>query len=221
MKIYYIAMNMWVSESGVPRRTEGAALGAHNGKLYLIGGVAGPTYQASNQIDVYDIARRIWLPSVDAKMPAATAYAGVAQYGNALFIVGGMSSIYQPVFLVQRYDMGSHTWQTADYPTGMVFPGLVVTSKYLYVLGGDPAGDQAWTASELVERLALSDWQAGAWELVDYHLRKPVLGVSGYCTEVLFGGEVWEVGGSDGGVGLVYTNTYYRPAEECWIDPAR
>ena len=219
LKIYNISFNEWASEPGVPRVTEGAALGYYKGKLYLVGGTAGENYQATSQVDIYDIARHAWRAATRAPMPMAADYAGSAQIGKYLYVVGGMSSIYQSIFMVQRYDMANNTWEVIDYPNGMVFPTVVVTTKYVYVLGGDPPGDQAWTASELVERFDVNAWPSPMWELVGYHLRNSLMGASGFCTEGLMGGEIWQMGGGDAGNGLIYSDAYYRPAEACWVDP--
>jgi hypothetical protein len=225
LKIYHIAFNEWVSERGVPVAVQGAALGANNGMLYLAGGISPASLRASNRVYTYNISLHAWSEAYRT-MPAATAYAGVAQHGNVLYIVGGLSSLNRPVYLLQRFDMGSSSgnnpWQTVSYPTGMLYPSLVITTDYIYVMGGDPPGDQAFTASDRVERLSLENWQAGVWELLSYRLLKPVSGLAGFCMEVQGVGQLWSVGGfgeNRPGGPSAYPFAYYRPVEACWFDP--
>jgi uncharacterized membrane protein/N-acetylneuraminic acid mutarotase len=214
--IYDIAFNTWSFEAGIPRLTEGAALGAWDGKLYLVGGaIDAPNYQATGEVDVYDIAHHTWTANGGTPMPQATDYAGVVQIGQYLYIVGGMSYIYENVYLVQRYDMSTDSWQTADYPSGFVFPALTATGEYLYAMGGDPPEDEQWTSSDLVERLSLDEWISGGWEDINVPLPKPSIGASSYCTNALTGGEIWHIGGGDATTWTVYTDTLYLSSEPC------
>jgi hypothetical protein len=213
--IYDIATDTWSEEAGVPRITEGAALGAWGGNLYLVGGGSSFTYEATDEVDIYDITNHAWHIAAGMPMPQATDYAGVVQVGQYLYIVGGMSYIYEEVYLVQRYDMATDSWLTADYESGFVFPALTATGEYLYAMGGDPPGDEQWTSSDLVQRLRLDEWLGGAWEDIHVPLPKISFGASSFCTDALTGGEIWHIGGGDGATGIVYTDTLYLPAEPC------
>jgi hypothetical protein len=211
--IYDIAFDSWSFGANLPRITEGAALGAWDGKLYLVGGTEGANYQATPSVDIYDIVSNTWTSGTP--MPEATDYAGVVQTGPYLYILGGMNVSPQQANLLQRYNMADDTWQVAPYPSGMTFPALTATGEYIYALGGDPPGDEFWTSSDLVERLALKNWLDGEWEDIQDPLPEPSLGASSFCTNGLTDGEIWHIGGGDLVDMVVYTDTLYHHAEPC------
>ena len=217
--IYDIATNTWIFEAGVPRITEGAALGAWDGKLFLAGGsIIGTDYEATDQVDIYDIASHTWMPASGKPMPQASDYAGVVQIGSYLYILGGMDLIYEEVYLIQRYNLATDTWQTAPYPSGMVFPALAATGEHLFALGGDPPGDEVWTGTDLVEVLELREWGMGEWQALGDPLPKLSLGPSSFCSEEMLGGEIWSVSGGyfdDEGNGNMSDASLYYPAEPC------
>src|SRR5207247_7081821 len=87
-QIYDVASNTW--SSGTPRpgysNNYGAAAGAYNGKVYVVGGNAAST----NTTSVYDVASITWTTGNPA--PTSFFLAGYQTVGQYLYIVGGFQA---------------------------------------------------------------------------------------------------------------------------------
>ena len=91
--IYDIATDSWSQGADLPTQVGGAAIGAWDGKLYLVGGERGVWYTSVNRVDVYDIASGAWTEGGGTAIPVATSYAGSVQVGPYLYVVGGLSDV--------------------------------------------------------------------------------------------------------------------------------
>jgi N-acetylneuraminic acid mutarotase len=216
--IYDIATNTWSKGMNLPDKVWGAALGAWQGKLYLVGGshFGGVPYPPVSQVDVYNIASGRWTAGDGTPMPVASGFFASTQVGAYLYVVGGISGDpNQNVNQTQRYDMSTDTWASGPtFTNARALGGLAATSNHLYMLGGDLNGGTAFDASNLVDVLELSSWPEGAWA------EGPALPAANIypattCTENLAGGEIWNVGGLDVTPVWVVTDTvYYLPVGE-------
>jgi len=213
--IYNIASDTWSAGAPVPRNVWGAAMGAFAGKVYLMGGDsdfnAGGT---SNEVNVYDIATDTW--SGGPPMPTATVTPGDGQAGQYVYLAGGWgdASPASNLDAVQRFDMSTGSWTTGPtLDSARSDLALAATGTAVYALGGDSDGGGFFDATTTAERLDVSGWPAGTWSAVD-----PLpLGVSansaGFCTEEIFGTEVWNVAGGNLNDFGITGRTFFRQAE--------
>ncbi len=220
--IYNIAANTWSFDTWMPRLVMGAALGAWDGMIYLIGGTAEDWNQGMhpvNRMEVYNIATHTWTPNVFPHMPFAATAPGYVQAGPYLYLVGGFSGDYNAnVTATQRFDLASRQWQVGPaFTSARAFPTVTITEHHLYATGGDENGDNWMDSSDRVEVLDLTDWPNGSWHDLGDPLPHPSHTInSNACTEAMAGGEIWSVGGINGlGPWIFYNNTLYYPAEPC------
>ncbi len=195
---YNIATNTWTSLAPVPTTDSyGSALGAFNGKVFLVGG----TSQLSSGVWIYDVATDTW--SAGTSAPSEVWFPGHQQIGEFLYVVGGWDS-FSPgrnKKTTWRLDMSSApgAWENgpifsparADF--GLTYdPG----TDSLYALGGDTRGDDFNDQTAEVDQLALGDWPNGGWITSRPHLPAPPRqsNLAGYGA-----GEIWSIGGYDPG----------------------
>ena len=111
-QIYNVATNTWTTGTSRPGYGDnyGAAAGAYNGKVYIVGGWNGQ--DGTTTTSVYDPATSTW--STGNPAPTAFFLAGYHTVGQYLYIVGG----FQPggpganINMTMRLDMSNGTWTT-------------------------------------------------------------------------------------------------------------
>ena len=142
----------------------GAASGAFNGKVYVVGGTSG----FSNAVWIYDIASNSW--SLGTSAPTGPfELAGYTQVGQFLYVVGGYDTSFVNLNTTLRLDMSSApgVWETgptftpqlADF--GLAFDAGTNT---LYSLGGDlPNDGNPFASTAQVNELDVSGWPGGTW----------------------------------------------------------
>jgi subtilisin family serine protease/PKD repeat protein len=216
--VYDIATGAWSAGPALPRNVWGAAAGAWDGRIYLAGGDDDFWFGGtSSQVDVYDIAAGAWVAN-GAPLPAAVATPGFVQAGSYLYVVGGWNdnSPGANADTTLRYDMAGNTWEAGPtFSSARADLAVALTSQYLYALGGDANGNGAFDPTTAVERLDWTAWPGGGWEDPGDPLPTPYTSNNGgFCTDSRAGGEVWTVGGFDGG--SIVGTTWYRPSEGCF-----
>jgi len=215
--IYDIASDTWSAGPALPRNVWGAAAGVWNGRIYLIGGDDDFWFGGtSDRVDIYDIASGQWI-GTGPSMPYPAFAMGFVQAGPYLYIVGGWNDNYpQNLDKTQRFNMENGTWEIGPtFTSARADMALAITSQYLYAIGGDANGGSPFDPSATVERLDWTAWPGGTWSEVGEPLpRAYTSNNAGYCTEARSGGEVWSVGGYDGGA--IVGDTWYRPSEPCF-----
>ena len=215
--IYDIASDNWSKGANLPDKVWGAALGAWEGKLYLVGGTRiSEPYTPESRVDVYNIISGKWTAGGGAEMPVAASFPASTQVGAYLYVVGGASgNLDQNVNQTQRYDMSQDTWEIGpEFTSARMLGGLAATDSHLYMLGGDLNGGDAFNPTNLVDVLDLSAWPEGAW-VAGTALPANNLNPATGCSEILTGGEIWDAGGFDVTPTWVQTEAvYYLPVEE-------
>jgi N-acetylneuraminic acid mutarotase len=221
--IYDIASQTWISGANTPRPVSQAALGAWDGKLYLVGGspYALPSPPVPD-VDIYDIASNTWYTQAGADMPEAASSPGAVQAGQYLYLTGGLSGNYaQNIDVTQRYDMANNQWDLPiDFPSARAGLALALAEHTLYAVAGDLDGGDL-EVTNLVESLDLNTWPSSTWQIVDDPLPISVFGINGYCTKAVTGGEIWSPGGGyidEYGNTIEYDTNYYRPMGESCFD---
>ena len=226
--IYHIDENQgsqgyWSDGAPAPRFVKGAALGAWDGKLYLVGGTSQngeQGYHPVNQVDIYDIATNTWQANAMQQAPFAFSFPGFAQEGPYLYLVGGFSGDYEHnVIVTQRLDMSTGVWTTGpllNYGRGMVAAEL--TELHLYAIGGDVNGGGYQDSTDVVEVLDLTYWPFGGWRVLGTPLPEPTMGESSACTDAFIEGSIWSTGGDyfdNDGDPDIYNSNLFIPAEPC------
>lgn len=217
--IYDIENDTWSEGAPLPRDVWGAAVGEWAGRIYLVGGNS--VFQAhfgnSDRVDVYDIATDSWIGQA-SPMPIFAGALGYAQVDNYLYVVGGWSwdSTESNVRKTFRFDMQTGEWEEGpDLNVGRGDLAVVATDSALYALGGNPDGSaHGQLGTDAVERLDLSEWPNGEWELYDSLPSSTVALNGGACTQTGTGARIWAIGGAVDG--MIADNNFYedRP-EQC------
>ena len=152
----------WTRLADLPQGSSTPAAVCYQGKIYLAGGGWVSVYDS---LYIYDIAADTWIPGPDMPRPASCAALGA--WDGKLYLVGGTEvgseQGYDPVDLVDMYDIATHTWY-ADALPRMPFaascPGYAQAGPYLYLVGGF-SGNYNFNVTA-TQRL---DFSTGAWEL--------------------------------------------------------
>jgi hypothetical protein len=172
---YNIATDTWTSLAPVPTTDSyGSALGAFNGKVFLVGGTSAVT----SAVWVYDVATTTW--SAGTSAPSEVWFPGHTQIGQFLYVVGSwdLNSPATNKKTTWRLDMSSAPglWENgpifslarADF--GLTYdPG----TDSLYALSGDIRGDDFGDPTAEVDQLSLGEWPGGGWVTSRPHLPAP------------------------------------------------
>lgn len=216
--IYDIASAAWTTGTPLPDVLDFGAMGAWDGKLYVIGGVRShQNFVSVNRVDVYDIATGEWTAGGGAPMPYAASLFGFgAQAGPYVYVVGGIGVPNTThVHQTQRYNMATNSWVLGpEFTSARANHSVAVTSTHLYAISGDLEGGGEYEPVGLVETLDLSKWPADPWKDVQDLLPTPVIQSATTCSDILTGGEIWAVGGLNSYLITVDSNVY-RPSEPC------
>lgn len=141
---YDPASNSWRERGAMPTPRNHAAIGAVNGKLYVIGGRVGAAFiglaSDISVVEEYDPAADLW-SGPRARMPIARSALGAAVFAGRIYVAGGE---YQDPHMmatfraVEAYDPASNTW-TEMTPMPVSRHGLAVglIGNHLHVIGGD------------------------------------------------------------------------------------
>ena len=187
----------------------GAASGAFNGKVYVVGGTSG----FSNAVWIYDIASNSW--SLGTSAPTGPfELAGYTQVGQFLYVVGGYDTSFVNLNTTLRLDMSSApgAWETgptftpqlADF--GLAFDAGTNT---LYSLGGDlPNDGNPFASTAQVNELDVSGWPGGTWNPSPPDLPAPPRQAA---QAGFFGnGDIWAVGGINGATFQFLNEVWHR-----------
>ena len=211
LRIYDIASNTWSSGAARPGVANGygAAAGAYNGKVYVVGGSS----NASSVTSVYNVASNTW--STGTPAPTAFYLAGYHQSGQYLYIVGGFnaSSPTTNANETMRLDMANGTWTSgpAFTPQRADF-ALAMSGSKLYAIGGDANGGTGYFDSvATVDELNTSSWPAGLWTTSPNDLPSARQGnEAGFFSTGRAGGEIWSTGGIQGASFTFLPDNLYR-----------
>ena len=206
-RIYNVATNTWSTGPSRPGASDsfGAAAGAFNGKVYVVGGTSGNF--SNTLLSIYDIASNTW--SVGPAAPSPFYLGGYAQNGRYLYLVGSLVSGGPTEAVTQRLDMATNTWTTGPaWPTPRGQCALVVAGTKLIAIGGDGPSAQ-------VDELDTIAWPGGTWVASPDNLPSPRTQFSaGFVSTGRGGGEIWSTGGE--GPGNVVLNEHlFRAAPTC------
>lgn len=140
MQATILLLAVWLPLAPVLTPRQEVAVAAANGKLYLIGGIAGQTVTPS----VEEYAGGVW--RFVAPLPESLHHAAAATIGDAIYVIGGYRTLaFDPTSRVYRYDSMLDSWsRVADLPTPRGALAAAAIDGKIYAVGG------AQTPRELV-----------------------------------------------------------------------
>jgi Kelch motif protein/dockerin type I repeat protein len=205
MRIYDIATNTWATGSHRPQdhasSSSGAAAGAFDGKVYLIGG--GSSVFSLSKVSIYNVANDTW--SEGPALPGGRMYfgGGSVQLGQFLYVVGGYAyytaiggGVYNSDF-TGRLDMATNTWSSGPNftPVRADFALAAIDNK-LFAIGGDQSYGGYDDAVGEVNELEISAWPDGTWKPSPTNLPSGRTGTrAGFVTAGPARGTIWTIGG--------------------------
>ena len=168
--VYDPVQDRWGVGPEIPahRRRGAAGVAVHEGKIYLVAGIAnGHTSHWVPWLDEFDPATNTWRELPDA--PRARDHFQAAVIDGKLYAAGGRRSGYDPESVfgatvpeVDVYDFAAGAWSTlpssSNLPTERAGTTVAVVDGELIVIGGESASQT--DAHSEVEAL---DVQAGTW----------------------------------------------------------
>jgi hypothetical protein len=208
---YNIATDTWTSLAPSPTiDSYGSALGAFNGKVFLVGG----TFFRTNEVWVYDVATNTWSAGTSAS--SEVGFPGYRQVGQFLYVVGGWgaNSPAMNKTTTWRLDMSSAPGVWENGPTFTPARASFALSydsdtDSLYALGGDRNGGDYFESTTEVDRLPLTDWPSVTWTASPPDLPLPER--QGNQAGFYGAGEIWSVGGFNGQTSLYLAEVVHRP----------
>ncbi|HEX8679939.1 MAG TPA: kelch repeat-containing protein, partial [Chthoniobacterales bacterium] len=214
-RIYDIATNTW--SEGAPRPgvpySFGAAAGAFNGKVFVVGG----GLAANQTLSIYDVASNTWTAGPSA--PAPFLLGGYTTVGRYLYLVGSFNPTPQSNSgVVMRLDMETQTWSVGPaLPSRRADLGLASAGSKLFAIGGDVDGGTYFDGAAQVEELETAFWASGAWVTSADSLPAARQGAqAGFFSTARANGEIW----SSGGFTAVGLATQYRTDNLYRVTPA-
>jgi N-acetylneuraminic acid mutarotase len=136
--------NIWRERTPMPTPRNHAAIGAINGKIYVIGGRVGAAFIALasdiSLVEVYDPATDTW-GTPGARMPTTRSALAYGVYNNRMYVAGGefQDPIQQTTFRTfEEYDPATNTW-TVLPPMTLARHGVAaaVIGNRFYAVSGD------------------------------------------------------------------------------------
>jgi N-acetylneuraminic acid mutarotase len=179
--VYNLVTKVWDKAAPLPNPRGGHAAAILNGKIHVVGG--GNSVSTISDHSVYDPATNTW--SDLAKLPRAEGSPALVAFANKLYAIGGRSGfsdfgdVYIYVPITDRWSTGSPI-----EPRGTA--GAVVYCNTIYVFGGE--SQSQGKSLDNVYRLAATQ---DKWLEVS-----PLPTARNFARAVLFGDEVYVVGGS-------------------------
>jgi N-acetylneuraminic acid mutarotase len=132
-----VSFAVWISLAPVLVPRQEVAVAAANGRLYLIGGIAGDQSILSS-VEEYDPSTNSW--RFVAPMPRPRHHAAAVGIGQFVYVIGGMESLaFDPQATLFRYDTISGEWtELAPLPQARGALAAVVIDGRIYAVGGVP-----------------------------------------------------------------------------------
>ena len=172
-------------------------------KVYVVGGLNGVGLQATDTVEVYDIANDEW--SFVSPLPQARHHMAVASHGGLLFVIGGYTpGLFQARGEVFVYDPQQDSWSSAaPLPSARGACWGVTLNDRIYVFGGtDDAG--VVQASTLIFDPVADAWSVGA----DMPTARE------HLTASVAGDLIYVIGGRHGS--SLNVNEAYDPVSDQW-----
>jgi len=134
MHSYNPATNSWTARGSSYNPHVYPAVGAINGKIYVVGGSNGGT--ATSAMDVYLTATNAWTANWVPPLPRPLFGAAARPINGTLYVVGGTFGSGETASMLS-YQPGDDFWRTLEpMPTMRRRPSAAVIGTQLFVAGG-------------------------------------------------------------------------------------
>jgi N-acetylneuraminic acid mutarotase len=171
------AGGQWLPRAPLATARQEVGAAVLDGRVYVVGGLAGPPLAALATVEMYDPALDDW--SAAASLPAPRDHMGVAALAGELWVVGGFAGDFTARNETFVYDPSEDAWRAGPpLPASRGGLWMVEYGGKLYVFGGVDAADQAQRTVFVYDPSAGS-WSAGAdMPTAREHLNAVVVGSS-------------------------------------------
>lgn len=124
----------WATLPSMPVAVDGAAVGAYDGRLWVIGGIsAAEGRPILNDVNIYDPGTHKWRPG--PSLPVPLYYASLASTGSQLYVLGGLSP-QGSVSTVYRLDSPTAQWRVVGHLPAARGAGGAAWDGHRLVFGG-------------------------------------------------------------------------------------
>jgi RNA polymerase sigma factor (sigma-70 family) len=125
----------WTQKTDMPTARSGLDSCVLNNKIYVCGGLLGPTATTS-AFEEYDPAKDLWTKKADM-LTSRLSLATCAVNGK-IYAIGGIPDMNSPgIPTVEEYDPNSDVWvRKADMPTARAGLSAIVINGKIYAIGG-------------------------------------------------------------------------------------
>src|SRR6266550_2754875 len=208
-----VECDCWTTKTSMPTARYALGVGAIDGILYAVGGLAVSTQFAT--VEAYDPATDTW--TTKASMPTARDRLAVGVVNGILYAVGGrvgsgLASV--PVATVEAYDPVTNSWTTkASMPTARLDLAVVVANGTLYALGGVGSGG----FTDALATVEAYDPATNTWTT-----KAPMLTARFGLGVATINGKLYAVGGASNAPGGAQYATLelYDPVTDTWTTKA-
>jgi N-acetylneuraminic acid mutarotase len=161
MHVYDPGADAWTTPDSIPEGVNHAGFAHVDGRLYIVGGFRGATFNPTDAVHIYDIASGTW--SRGAPMPTPRGAIAVAVLDGRIHAIGGnaanagslghehgVGGDNSSVGTHEVYDPASDSWtRLAPVPTPRNHLGAATVRGRVHVVGGRVGGDFMLTAHEV------------------------------------------------------------------------
>jgi len=195
----------WLHITDLPEGVNHAGLANFEGSLYIVGGFRESSFDAIDNLRIYDLDRHIWRDG--PPMPTARGALAVAVHDGRLHAMGGTDENSENSGAHEIFDMASETWTVAAaLPIPRNHFGAASVDGKIVVLGGRDETSAKLTHNHIYDN-ATGEWREGA-PLPTGRSGVAAVELDGYV--YLFGGETFDPGST-------FDDTErYRPASDRW-----
>lgn len=193
----------WSMLAPLPEPRQENAVVELDGRVYVIGGMRGPTSTADT-VEVYDPATDQWTRV--APLPSPRHHTAAAAVGGKLYVLGGLvGPQFEPVDTVFEYDPATDRWTArAPMPTARGAMGVAALDGRIYAAGGSPDARE--------RDFAAYDPATDTWEVLP-----PMPTPRNHLAAAATAGRFYAIGGRSGAIGGI-TNAVemFDPSTGAW-----
>ncbi len=194
----------WMLRAPLAEGRGEVAVAVADGRLYVIGGLAGAPSRTADEMAVYDPARDAWTDG--PRLPGGRHHTAAAGLDGTVYVSGGADRLidWQPLANLWALEPASAAWrELPPMPEGRYGHRMVALDGRLYVVGG-----RGGSGAVLVFDPENGQWTMGA----------PMPVVRDHLAAVVVGGEIWTIGGRNGGLSAA-VDVYDQAADEWRAGP--
>jgi N-acetylneuraminic acid mutarotase len=192
----------WSLAAPLPEGRGEVASAVADGRLFVIGGLAGAPPRSADEVNVYDAGSDAWTAA--PALPEPRHHTAAAGLDGSVFVSGGASGLtdWTPLANLWQLPAGADSWlELPEMPDPRYGQRMVALDGLLYVVGG-----QGGSGEVLIYSPAERRWTLGA----------AMPAVRDHLAVVAVDDEIWAIGGRDGG--LTARVDIYDPASDTWRD---